>query len=447
MADFSLDDIDSMINEASQGYDFSNYFSGDTGASFDLGQLDPNALSFDDLNSLIDTTAIENMDLGSLNLQDLGLEGLRGYEDLNAGDLAALEDMGASYWKDLYSSGLTPEQEAARQELLSSLPAQDFGGADTTKYMGEYDKNLKEIADKGGYTSDFQNVEGRKVKVFDDGTGIAINPTTGATKSLSQAEVQGLVDSGKLNTYKSGYNEATGGNKVAPGGGVQVILKDGTRGTLLTSGNVIDDKGTVVGKKDDVKTTITPGTTVTPGGVPVVTKGSTTQQKSGIESILPLLLMLLAMNKSGGSSGASNATIPSLGASRSQTPYSSIQQGAGYRPGQGGITYFTPMQYMKGMGMAEGGIAGLDQGRLLEGPGDGVSDSIPAVIGGMAGGGQPARLARGEYVIDARTVAALGNGSTDAGAERLDEMRRKILADDRKAGVGKDSKAYRHLKA
>ena len=49
--------------------------------------------------------------------------------------------------------------------------------------------------------------------------------------------------------------------------------------------------------------------------------------------------------------------------------------------------------------------------------------------------------------MDARTVAALGNGSTDAGAERLDAMRRKILADDRKAGVGKDSKAYRHLKA
>jgi hypothetical protein len=92
---------------------------------------------------------------------------------------------------------------------------------------------------------------------------------------------------------------------------------------------------------------------------------------------------------------------------------------------------------------AGGGIA-----RLLDGPGDGVSDSIPAVIDeGMAGGGQPAKVARGEYIIDARTVAALGNGSTDAGAERLDKMRKDILRDDRKAGVGKDSKAYRHLLA
>ena len=125
------------------------------------------------------------------------------------------------------------------------------------------------------------------------------------------------------------------------------------------------------------------------------------------------------------------------------TPYTQTQQAAGYRPGQGGITYLDPMRYAPKMA-AGGGIA-----RLLKGPGDGVSDSIPAMIGGegMAGGGQPAKLARGEYVIDARTVAALGNGSTDAGAERLDKMRKDILRDDRKAGVGKDSKAYRHLLA
>jgi hypothetical protein len=139
---------------------------------------------------------------------------------------------------------------------------------------------------------------------------------------------------------------------------------------------------------------------------------------------------------------ANNAASNSQTAS-GVTPYTQIQQAEGYRPGQGGITYFNPMRYAPKMA-AGGGIA-----RLLKGPGDGVSDSIPAMIGGegMAGGGQPAKLARGEYVIDARTVAALGNGSTDAGAERLDKMRKDILRDDRKAGVGKDSKAYRHLLA
>ena len=154
------------------------------------------------------------------------------------------------------------------------------------------------------------------------------------------------------------------------------------------------------------------------------------------------------MNRSGGGGGESKgAVIPGLTATQKQTPYAQQQRAPGYRPGQGGITYFDQTQYTPKMA-AGGGIASLGRGRLLDGPGDGVSDSIPAVIvDGMAKGGQPAKVARGEYIFDARTVAALGNGSTDAGAERLDKMRENILRDDRKAGVGKDSKAYRHLMA
>ena len=155
--------------------------------------------------------------------------------------------------------------------------------------------------------------------------------------------------------------------------------------------------------------------------------------------MLMMMMMMMNQNKGGGGSGA---TIPGLTATQKQTPYAQQQKSAGYRPGQGGVTYFDQTQYAPKMA-AGGGIS-----RLLQGPGDGVSDSIPAMIdGGMAGGGQPAKLARGEYVMDARTVAALGNGSTDAGAERLDKMRKSILSDDRKAGVGQDSKAYRHLMA
>jgi hypothetical protein len=72
--------------------------------------------------------------------------------------------------------------------------------------------------------------------------------------------------------------------------------------------------------------------------------------------------------------------------------------------------------------MAMGGIANLggysDGGRLLRGPGDGVSDSIPAQIGNK----QPARLADGEFVVPARIVSELGNGSTEAGAKQLYKM-------------------------
>jgi hypothetical protein len=66
---------------------------------------------------------------------------------------------------------------------------------------------------------------------------------------------------------------------------------------------------------------------------------------------------------------------------------------------------------------ASGGIP-----RLLKGPGDGMSDNIPATIADK----QPARLADGEFVIPADVVSGLGNGSTEAGAKHLHEMMDKI---------------------
>ena len=98
---------------------------------------------------------------------------------------------------------------------------------------------------------------------------------------------------------------------------------------------------------------------------------------------------------------------------------------------------------------AEGGIAALaqggkavgisdlgsysDGGRLLKGPGDGMSDDIPATIGGK----QEARLADGEFVVPADVVSGLGNGSTDAGAKHLYKMMDKV----RHARTGRKSQA------
>jgi hypothetical protein len=83
-------------------------------------------------------------------------------------------------------------------------------------------------------------------------------------------------------------------------------------------------------------------------------------------------------------------------------------------------------QFAHGGDVPASGISTLgsysDGGRLLKGPGDGVSDSIPAVIGGK----EPARLAEGEFVVPARIVSELGNGSTDAGAKQLYAMMDRI---------------------
>jgi hypothetical protein len=100
---------------------------------------------------------------------------------------------------------------------------------------------------------------------------------------------------------------------------------------------------------------------------------------------------------------------------------------------------------------AGGGLSSLggysDGGRLLKGPGDGVSDSIPAVIGKR----QPARLADGEFVVPARIVSEIGNGSTEAGARKLYAMMDRVQkARGKTVGkkqVAKNTNAEKYLPA
>ena len=134
------------------------------------------------------------------------------------------------------------------------------------------------------------------------------------------------------------------------------------------------------------------------------------------------------------------------------------------RPGQGGITYFSPTQYtyagfepdvsnkflpvatppttttadnMAAGGRVEGGLASLAGSRFVRGGGDGTSDSVPVH---MSDGGQ-GRLADGEFVLDARTVSEIGNGSSEAGAKRLQALVDRIHSQRATAQRGKPSKA------
>ena len=164
----------------------------------------------------------------------------------------------------------------------------------------------------------------------------------------------------------------------------------------------------------------------------------------------------------GGGGGLFGQALNSAGPLGDAFRQAAGQQGARpqYANGSvGGYEYGGNNQFTQQKAMANGGITALsgggesdlggysDGGQLLRGPGDGVSDSIEAQIGNK----QPARLADGEFVVPARIVSELGNGSTEAGSRQLYAMMDRVQ-NARKKSIGKDkvatnSRAAKHLPA
>jgi hypothetical protein len=316
------------------------------------------------------------------------------------------------------------QEEYAR--ALADLDRYNVSNYVTPENQRSFDANLRDIMEnRGGFTSQWQTVGSDRVMVNDDGTGIGINEN-GEPYSLTAREVDQMVRNKQLNTKESGYVAATGGTGNRPGGSPK-------------------DSGFKLPFKFDAKAESGKGGGGGGGG------GGDKKKKGGMNPALLLgLLAALAANK--GKGGAAGPVIPGRELQRTQTGYG----GAGRRAGSSAQQYFTGPGVVNkadgGMledGYAGGGIASLggysDGGRLLRGPGDGVSDSIPAVIGKK----QPARLADGEFVVPARIVSELGNGSTEAGARKLYAMMERIQR-DRKKSVGKNkvavnSRADKHL--
>ena len=93
------------------------------------------------------------------------------------------------------------------------------------------------------------------------------------------------------------------------------------------------------------------------------------------------------------------------------------------------VANYMPVPEAKGFEMAQGGIANLAKGgRYLSGATDGMADEISTNIDGK----QDAALSHGEFVIPADVVSHLGNGNSEAGANKLYEMMSRI----RKARTG-----------
>jgi hypothetical protein len=98
-----------------------------------------------------------------------------------------------------------------------------------------------------------------------------------------------------------------------------------------------------------------------------------------------------------------------------------------------------------GNGSSNAGIEHLARmgGRPVRGAGDGVSDSVRARIGGT----QEARVARDEVIFSPEAVARLGGGNHSKGTNKLYALMEKAHKARKKAGRGQDTKVAKGLGA
>lgn len=285
--------------------------------------------------------------------------------------------------------------------------------------------------------------------------------TAKATQEAQEAEEQarrvaefgkdltggGNQDLGEVDTNTDFYSEDSTGM-----GAYKYDEKSGTYTYTSDDGSTLtlDGDGNIVGHTES---TDTPWMGITdqktgnmnlpklPTGItPNVNVNTMNQPDIGLPALSPLVAAgmfgaLMQNQKSGYNPAPVQA--PNVTMDWNPQPVQAPENGIAYGQQFLNPTYSTGAAGGGLMSLAAGGMTGKfttlgsysDGGRLLRGPGDGMSDNIPATIANR----QPARLADGEFVVPADVVSHLGNGSTDAGAKVLYAMMDRV----RKARTGK----------
>lgn len=238
------------------------------------------------------------------------------------------------------------------------------------------------------------------------GSGWQADPSIGTstTSSFRPSDNYGEGMSGSQTRAFDGVLDATGSTTLATGAselaGVAPGVTDGVGNVINSVGSGLSDWGTRL------------------------FSGDTRAIQQGI-GVLGLLNQLGGGGGggSGGVGGGDGSNSSDLfGAYNGWTPQQQVQVDR-FANRDSERKPWTPLaKYAEGgpvMGLEDemgGGALGL-----IEGPGSGQSDSINA------------QLSDGEYVFDAETVSALGDGSNAAGAKVLDELRQRIRAHKRSA--------------
>jgi len=375
-------------------------------------------------------------------------------------DVPGYENQGINFGKEqrYFNPTYTPIDNAAARKMYgfaSGGPVEDMSNANSIGMNTGYPQA---DINTGAYATPYQQPISRNVVTGAQGAGI--NPYSGQAQFAEGGEVGGYTYDPVTQMYvKKGGEGAT---MVSPTGGISGA--SGSSGSGIPSGpppTTTPEEFAAQSERNqkvndfltNISAVLSPGSTIaralldTPlaGGIANAFGGRqdpslATVENMGTYSVGPAMQSM---------QDAYNADM-----SAAQAQSISDQSNAGASPSDnspaGG---FGEGQYAYGglTALAQGGISNLgdysDGGRLLRGPGDGISDSIPAMIGKK----QPARLADGEFVVPARIVSELGNGSTEAGARKLYAMMDRVQKSRGKTvGKGKvatNSRAAKHLPA
>lgn len=276
--------------------------------------------------------------------------------------------------------------------------------------------------------------------------------TGGAGAGISGALAGGAEGAALAGATEGAAAGATGTGLTAGSAGMNGLGMGGTGGGLgATTGAGTSLGGSASGLGGAGMGGTGGGITTLPNAAPAVTSapaaGAPSTFSQGMSKFAADPLASIKANPAtafGSSIAAINATRPDPYMPKEYDGPLKRYNWESYRPAyaEGGITTLASGGYDRMVGeepyptgMASGGISSLgsysDGGRMLKGPGDGMSDNIPATIAGK----RPARLADGEFVMPADVVSHLGNGSTDAGAKQLYAMMDRV----RKARTGRKS--------
>jgi hypothetical protein len=307
-------------------------------------------------------------------------------------------------------------------------------------------------------------------------TTVAVNALTGRPVTLSDV-LKGAVIGGVSGGAGSLVGQAAGSSLLgnlagtAAGVGTTLALTPGSsaaKAVIPAAAGALTLAGTNTGANTDANTSLSstgtndglttgsPLSSSTQNKIPTPISGQSitgapvyntnTQLLQQLKQLDPKLLSMIAPHLSSSSqnadlmqSGLSSLNPPTqaTGGQQQNNPYSSLMQTmlaekGGSNPsnsllssGVNMLSGSSPLGYKDGGDVHKPEFITGATGHYVKGRGDGQSDDIPAM------------LADGEYVFDADTVAALGNGSSDAGAKLLDHFRESLREHKRSAPTDK----------